>query len=427
MPPRQAHRKSRSGCQPCKSRRVKCDETRPGCRNCNKRGISCEYLNSYHHASRPSSSPLPLTESDRIHSPLPLAGPTSPYADPGDIEHSLGPDERRMLELRLIHHFTTVVVYTFPACNEARFRDLWVVDAVRTAFEHPFLFNAILAISSLHRISDTSPTTYFYQTDENPVMAERIASAISFTNMGIDLAKAHRIYLTTAIRQQREAISNLGPTNADAIFMASLLLSYQSLNLIPDQPTAFYSPPIEWLKMSKAVHAVVGAAGPMVHNESILALMLSYTTEPDFKDRAAMFNPAYRRPFEALLDWSRYPERDLNVEDQEAYEETLAYVGGVYRAFLNNEAPRVLVRRLVCLGVLAPPRFTTLLEQGRPRALAILAHHFALSRAVDEHWWFHGMADRVVSGIQSILPAEWQWAMVWPLSMIRIARLDDGG
>ena len=32
-----------------------------------------------------------------------------------------------------------------------------------------------------------------------------------------------------------------------------------------------------------------------------------------------------------------------------------------------------------------------------------------------------GVADRVVNGIQSILPAEWQWAMAWPLSMIRVA------
>ncbi len=81
-----------------------------------------------------------------------------------------------------------------------------------------------------------------------------------------------------------------------------------------------------------------------------------------------------------------------------------------------------MVRRIVCLGVLAPRRYIELLEEGRPRALAILAHHMALSQAVEEHWWFHGVADRAVNGIQSILPAEWQWAMEWPISMIRVSK-----
>ncbi len=80
------------------------------------------------------------------------------------------------------------------------------------------------------------------------------------------------------------------------------------------------------------------------------------------------------------------------MEIKNVYEETLSYVGGVYHALLNKEAPRFMLRRIVCLGVLAPTRYVELLEQGRPRALAILAHHFALSQAVEEHWWFHGVA-----------------------------------
>jgi len=243
---------------------------------------------------------------------------------------------------------------------------------------------------------------------------------ISDINNGIDLAGAHRSYMNMAIRQQREAISNLSPSNADAVFMTSLLLSYQSLRLIPDQSTASsYSPPIQWLKMSKAVATIIEATMSMVQNDSVIALFLSYTTEPDVKDEMAMFNPLYREPFEALLDWTKYPEPYLDLETKAVYEKTLAYVGGVYRALLNKEAPRIMIRRIFCLGVLAPARYIELLEQKRPRALVIFAYHLAFSKAIEEHWWFHGVADRVVNGIQSILPAEWQWAMEWPLSMIQ--------
>ncbi|MCJ1279139.1 hypothetical protein MMC21_006963 [Puttea exsequens] len=265
--------------------------------------------------------------------------------------------------------------------------------------------------------------TYFYARDENQEAVERITKPQSIINNTTNLARAHRLYLNMATRQQREAISHLSSANADAIFMASLLLSYQSLKLIPQHSTSSpYSPPIQWLKMTKAVATIIEAAQPMIRNNSVIALMLAYSTEPDLKDELAMFNPLYRQPFEALLDWTAHPEPELDASIRIAYEKTLAYVGGVYRALLNKEPPRAMILRIVCLGVLAPARYIELLERGRPRALAILAHHLALSQAVEEHWWFHGVADRVVVGIQSILPAEWQWAMEWPLSMIRVGR-----
>lgn len=348
----------------------------------------------------------------------------SPYSDPGETAISIESEERRGLELQLLHHFITIVTYTFPACNEQRYRDLWTIDAVRSGFQHPFLLNAILAISALHLLSDIRSMTCLYARDEDQEAAERVKQTLSNTGTerSRDLARAHRLYLNTAVRQQREAISSLCSSNADAVFMASLLLSYQSIRLIPDQSTSpSYTPPIQWLKMTKAVATIIEAAGPMVQNNSMIALMLAYTTEPDFKDEKAMFNPLYRKPFEALLDWGRCPEPCLDVETRIAYEKTLAYVGGVYLALLNKEAPRAMIRRIVCLGVLAPTRYIELLEQGRPRALAILAHHLALSQAIEEHWWFHGVADRAVNGIQSILPTEWQWAMEWPLSMIQVA------
>lgn len=422
MAPRLAHKKSRGGCKRCKARRVKCDETHPECSICTKHEVRCEYSK---HAPIPSNTIQSAMESNGSLSPgTPLISLASPYSEPGEITTYFGLEERRELELRLLHHFITIVTYTFPACDEQRYRNLWISNAVYSGFEHAFLLNAILAISALHLLSDTRSSTYFYARDEDQVAVERVTTTPSSTETGKrgDLAKAHRLYLNAAIRQQREAISNLTSSNADAVFMASLLLSYQSLRLIPDQSSSpSYSPPIQWLKMSKAVATVVQAARPMVQNDSMIALMIAYSTEPDLKDDMAMFNPLYRKPFEALLDWSQFPEPCLDLDTINAYENTLAYVGGVYRALLNKEAPRIMIRRIVCLGVLAPQRYIELLEQGRPRALAILAYHLALSQAVEEHWWFHGVADRVVNGIQSILPAEWQWAMEWPLSMIRVS------
>uniref|UniRef100_A0A0D2XL16 Zn(2)-C6 fungal-type domain-containing protein n=1 Tax=Fusarium oxysporum (strain Fo5176) TaxID=660025 RepID=A0A0D2XL16_FUSOF len=40
---RRTHKKSRLGCQRCKKRKIKCDETRPVCRNCVRSDVTCIY------------------------------------------------------------------------------------------------------------------------------------------------------------------------------------------------------------------------------------------------------------------------------------------------------------------------------------------------------------------------------------------------
>ena len=421
MASRLGHKKSRKGCKRCKARRVKCDETHPSCSNCTKHGATCEYAQG---APARSENPQSSVE---INNPFSAAtSPVhlpSPYANNEEIEGFFEELEaRRALELRLLHHFLTIVSYTFPACDQQLYRDIWTIDAVLSGFQHPFLFNAILAISALHLLSDPRSMTYFYARDENQLAVERVTKSlfITDTDKSKDLAKVHRRYLNTAVREQRDAISNLSASNADAVFMAALLISYQSLKLIPEQSTlSAYTPPVQWLRMAKAVSTITRATLPMAQSDSMMARLLSYLTEPDLRDEMAMFNPAYRKPFEALLDWDRYPEPFLDSDIKNTYERALAYVGGTYSALLNKDAPRIMIRRVLCLGVLVPTRFIELVEHRRPRALVILAHHLAMAQAVEEHWWLHGVADIVVKGIESILPSEWQWAMAWPLSFIQ--------
>jgi len=157
----------------------------------------------------------------------------------------------------------------------------------------------------------------------------------------------------------------------------------------------------------------------LLKEKSVAQFLASTSGAPDFRDKAAIFNPKNRKPFEALLRWSEYPEpggADSNT--QAVYEKTVEYVGGVYQALKANESPRVIFRRILCLGPLIPAQFIHFIEERRPRALAILAHHCAMARSIDDHWVFHGLAEREVRGIQSILPLEWQWAMEWPLAML---------
>ena len=396
---------------------MKCDEIHPMCSNCRRHGVTCEYGDPFVQPSNGTDN-LPPPSYDRASQSSASSphGPNSPYADLEDIEHAFTADERRLLELRLLHHYITVVTDTF---SSEPFRQVWYLDSVRLGFEHPFLLNAIFAISSLHIVCDAGDGLRIYSDDERVQSIAKVINRPKFSLGNIDHAKAHRIYLNLAVRTQREAISSLNPNNADAVFLASVLLSYQALKLLPDSPSPnVYSPPTQWLRMSSAISTVVLAARPLVQEGSLVEMTRTRLMEPDFEDRAAIFNPQNRKPFEALLNWSRYPEPDLDFESKNAYEEALAYIGGVWQAILTKEDPKILFRRLVLLGIMVPSQFATFLDEGRPRALVILAHHFAMTKACEENWWLQGVADREVNGIRSILPAEWQWAMEWPLLVL---------
>jgi hypothetical protein len=90
-------------------------------------------------------------------------------------------------------------------------------------------------------------------------------------------------------------------------------------------------------------------------------------------------------------------------------------------------------------------RFVELLEERRPRALAILACYFALLRSLDGVWWLHGMARREVLGVVSLFNSDYfgaeayrrwwphlEWAMriaLWEdrdTSSGRNGEVDDG-
>ncbi|KAI4597075.1 hypothetical protein KJ359_004586 [Pestalotiopsis sp. 9143b] len=116
---RRSHKKSRAGCQQCKQRRIKCDETHPRCNGCIKRELDCIY----------SATPLPSTPVSTISS-----------------SKSVAPDH--VADLKLIHHFT---LYTYKTCDHGLMPLSWWQKSLPVmAFQEDHLLHAILSFTSLH-------------------------------------------------------------------------------------------------------------------------------------------------------------------------------------------------------------------------------------------------------------------------------------
>ncbi|KAJ5312689.1 hypothetical protein N7508_003519 [Penicillium antarcticum] len=107
---RKYHSKSRTGCQICRSRKIKCDEQRPSCLNCVKRELQCSFLQT-------QNSTWIVLQSETLN-------------------------------LELLHHFT---VSTFATLSpDTQIRELWRVTIPQMGFTTDHILDGVLALAALH-------------------------------------------------------------------------------------------------------------------------------------------------------------------------------------------------------------------------------------------------------------------------------------
>lgn len=318
---------------------------------------------------------------------------------------------------------------TFPSSQSPTAQDVWKINAAQLAFEHPFLLNSILALAALHLTSepDDARGILLPRNDDKSFFGPTQSVTVPDSrNDFIDYAKVHRIYLHLAIGQQKDAVANINSENANAIFLSTILLQYHAFRQGREERSV-YSPPLQWLRMAKAIISISKIARPLAIKNSVIDLLAYRPDEPDFLDLETVFNPdnyINNPAFVALLDWEKHSEPGFDEDTRKVYEMVVAYVAGSWRGILNHEAQRVIFRRIMSLGIMCPPRFIDFVEQRRPRALAILAHHFAMAKIADDHWLFRGFAKREVEGIAGLLPHSWRWAMEWPENVLHHGVVD---
>ncbi|KAL1982502.1 hypothetical protein VTN96DRAFT_1293 [Rasamsonia emersonii] len=130
---RRVHCKSRSGCDQCKKKRRKCDETLPTCQNCKKTGQVC---------TRDPKKRVPGCDRAKAEVQNGRAGGL-----PGPEELHIRNSSSRLdlLQLKLLHHFEQFTADTLVPCPE-----LWKRNVLPLALENDFLMHAVLATAASH-------------------------------------------------------------------------------------------------------------------------------------------------------------------------------------------------------------------------------------------------------------------------------------
>ncbi|KAJ9615276.1 hypothetical protein H2200_001351 [Cladophialophora chaetospira] len=320
--------------------------------------------------------------------------------EPATSLELLGRSGKRLLELYLIYHYITVVAPSFPS-ESGTSLPIYSHQAGRLSFEHDCLLNAILAVSSLHIAQEVAP------------------DHIPFTIRRHDFKNLHQVYLQCALSHQRQALPSLSAATIEALALTSILLSIAALRLGASSPAIPYRPPTSYLQLSLGIRTIITTAQtlsplPPILSHLLFADNISYRL--DSHDVAALYDPSNIPPkFLPILTFNASHLSPSDPTSNSTFIPTLSLLSSIHLAFTRGEPPYQLSRRITSFASLAPPLFLSLLTAAHPCALVIFAHYIAMTVPLVEHYWFYrDVAQNEITGIDSILPEDWKWALSWP-------------
>ncbi|KAI0973714.1 hypothetical protein F4678DRAFT_408307 [Xylaria arbuscula] len=410
VPQRKSAKKSRHGCQECKRRHLKCDETRPACANCTVRHSPCSFLSTTGRLppSRPSlsaSSPSSFSESatgsprpdDAAHcTPMPkrhhacdtraIANPPSPYEPTFTINSLVSTDQTFSLHhLELLHNFRVGVLAESVLRSSAA--EGYMAMLVREAAQAPYLMDQALAVSA--------------------------------ANMSVKRPRQQRFYREEATRLQTRGLALFNASRALEIanhamarFVFSTLLSHQVLFDVFSVRTDF--PPlldrlVAAFRICGGVRTMCDRSWPFIMSQYQQHVGINLPAE--FVANTGPETTLTRKlaHLEALLT-----NADLSTAIMSPCSKALGYLRNLSYADERPKFPIFRTARLLQWAVMVPPEFINLVEERRPEALVIIAYYAVLIHDTRGYWVSGDAGAFIIRSITSFLGNYWAGWLAWP-------------
>lgn len=348
----------------------------------------------------------------------------------GRSPHSASPTftdaNRPQLELGLFQYYSYTVARTFPFSNTERGLMLHSDVVPQASLQCSNLLNVIYAYALLHMHIQS---VWYGKLPRNAVYFEDLGVRMSHISSPVDdgrvdLLTLHRDYLNAALQGQRNVVSAINHKNADGICIAAMLLAQVALvHSAQDSYDEFYAIPTDWFRLQVSFGACLKQSRSLLNMESATSMLINSLPSIDNMnlDRHELST------FKDLLDWR--PEGSTERMDnrtRETYRTCVAYIETIYQRIASKEVWHALGRRILAFPNVGDAALLSLLDDHQPRALVILAHLLAMMKRMEIGWWiFKDVADYHVRGIGAMIPAEWQWAMEWPLKVLETGGADE--
>ncbi|KAF9695356.1 hypothetical protein EKO04_006459 [Ascochyta lentis] len=387
---RKPHKKSRNGCLPCKARHVKCDEQQPNCANCVKQGTPCEY--------RP-----PKSREGSTGSPLPVVSAYTPSSTEGGVFEPAARDipvtpihdplALNILQMRLLHHYTTVTAQSLGADPDAH--AVYATVVPQTAFEYPFLLHIILALSALHlsRLQEFGPT------------------AVEYALIGGQHHEAALVNFQSTVR-------DIDESNFKAVLMfAGALFPYSCASSIDhnhDVNHAFDTL-LSNFSLTRRVRPMVSSFYNAMQTSVLQKLIpedvkgIDWTTQEPPADTELV---QLRKFAEAVHHL--YPPDIVDAYGYAVHILVLTFAA----AEKSHKPPSDALLKIWIHFV--TDRYVELLSERQPGSLIIYAHYAVLlQRSSKQYWYLAGISQQILRVAEALVPSEWSGWLDWPKEQLR--------
>ncbi|TVY91404.1 Sterol uptake control protein, partial [Lachnellula willkommii] len=351
-------------------------------------GLECCDFDLFIETSQESKSSASSKSDSPALCPIPQPSLTNPSSN----------GSSRVLELRLMHHYTSTTCGHMPGSQSAAKNPIWSVDIPQLAFHSDLVLSAVLGISALH------------------------LSALDPGDQTVALAAQH--YFDRAVSQHRLALGNVEEQDAEAILATAILICHHTW--LASNSSTMQEPyvlPLQTYYMARGIRVLFDQMWPSLKGSGYLW----------YAEQGAGVNdgmPSHFDPF--LMDMQQdldslsktFDEPDVSPEAKEVYEKTVMEITSMYYAISNGTEQHYIQSRIATMPIRLPQLFLELVAQKDVRALALLARNLALLKVVDNIWWLHGtgktqqVAEQAVTGIRNLMPPEWTWTMDWPVQVV---------
>ena len=370
MATRRPHRKSRNGCVTCKKRRVKCDEAGPPCGPCRSRSIACEYADTKR-LRKPSAE---KDSSDNA------------YAIPSIIGAEWSAS-RRLLELELLHQWSTVTYKSYCGTVEEEYSN-WQVVVPRLAMQHDCLLHAILAMSALEIAA--------FSEDDIDICNHYVDIALEYHNLA---SSGLRMELTSVTSDNRQA------TFASSSILMVLGLALPRFTSLRGEQGNYLDHVVTYMALLRGLRLIVDTKEDFRHSEPLLANYRSWESltatklEPELQmalqDIAALN--------EELYGAARTP---TGMSEDNAIRYHAANRRALYFLQSEFEKCRDSDTRAYALGwpLRAGTDYMAAVADQEPVALVILMAWSVLAEQVSQGiWWMEEVGRRIISDVAEML------------------------
>ncbi|EEH23331.2 hypothetical protein PABG_05542 [Paracoccidioides brasiliensis Pb03] len=362
---RRPHRKSRTGCLNCRTRRVKCDETKPKCRKCDTHGICCDYVVALAHPRRTGSLAQFCREATRVDISLSGMQLSMSMVDLADrIERVIRPNMSRSTTHNTVRYFSHFKTMAAQACSLSNTHKLVMGgEMIQVAFQAPYLMHAIFGVALTH-LRHLLPHDTSYA-----IFA------------GIHWHRAIQLY-------RKEISQAIDEHNMDPLLSACMLLStviFAADECNPSDSWIFSSDPtkLSWLLGQSGLQYILEAVSEEQRRQSIWLKVFQEYDDADCSSRCN--TPGLDGLHRGLAELC-----EIN--------ETTTGETSPYHWPLRLLSPMLSLRpdggnfsKLIPFMGRLDPAYTSLLQKKDPRALLILSYWLG-KMCEEKQWWIYSRA-----------------------------------